>query len=67
MKYVLTTSDDNHVIIAQVDDKYRKQKPNEVFLSTSTLQANVKAGKFTDISDRIDYEYKVWMLKEDIG
>lgn len=67
MKYVLTTSDDNHVIIAQVDDKYRKQKPNEVFLSASTLQANVSAGKFTDISDRIDYEYKVWILTEDIG
>ena len=67
MKYVLTTSDDNHVIIAEVDDRYRKQKPNEFFLSTGCLQANLQAGKFTDISDKVDYENRVWMLTEDMA
>jgi hypothetical protein len=67
MKYVLTTSDDNHVIIAEVDDRYRKQKPNEFFLSAGCLQANLQAGKFTDISDKVDYENRVWMLTEDMA
>ena len=66
MKSILTTSDDNHVIIAEVDDKYRKQKPNEFFLSSGCLKANLQSGKFKNISDQVDYDNRVWMLTEDM-
>ena len=67
MKYLLTTSEDNHVIVAEVSDNYRKQKPNEFFISQGCLQANLNQERFKDISDKVDYEGKVWMLTEDIG
>tara|TARA_Y100000389_G_scaffold165795_1_gene170106 strand:+ start:860 stop:1063 length:204 start_codon:yes stop_codon:yes gene_type:complete len=67
MKYLFTQSEDNHIIIAEVPNTYRKENPSDYFLSKSCVDANVKSKNFTDVSDSIDYEGKVWMLTEDLA
>jgi hypothetical protein len=67
MKYLLTKSEDDHVIIAEVPKTHKKENPTDFFVSKSFINVNVKSGKFKDVSDTIDYEGKVWMLTEDMN
>jgi hypothetical protein len=66
MKYLLTKSDDGHIVIAQVNPDHKKRSDYEFFVSRSCIKANVKAGNFTEITDQVDWDGKVWMLSSDI-
>ena len=65
-KYLLTTSEDKCVIIAEVDYKHKAEQ-NEFFVSQSFLDANLKAGKFTDITKKAEWNGRVWCLTEDLA
>jgi hypothetical protein len=67
MKYLLSKSDDGHIVIAQVPQTFKKRSPHEFFVSESFLNVNVQNNNFTDISDKVEWNGKVWMLTEDIG
>ena len=67
MKYLLTKSDDDHVVIAEVPTNHKKKNDNEFFVSKSCIEANVRKGTFTDITDKVNWEGKVWMLTEDMA
>ena len=67
MKYLLSKSDDGHVVIAQVPTKFKKRSPHEFFVSEAFLKINVRNNKFTDISDKVEWDGKVWMLTEDMA
>ena len=66
MKYLLTQSEDNHTIIAEVSNTHKKDNPLDHFVSKSCVDANVKSGNFTDVTQLINHDSKVWMLTEDI-
>jgi hypothetical protein len=66
MKYLLTKSDDGHIVIAQVGVDHKKAGANEFFVSKSCIKANVVSGNFTEITDRVDWKGKVWMLSSDM-
>ena len=51
MKYLLSKSDDVHIVIAQVPQTFKKRSPHEFFVSKSFLNVNVQNNNFTDISD----------------
>ena len=67
MKYLLTKSADAHIVIAQVDHSFKKRSPYEFFVSRDFLNVNIKNGNFTDITDKVDWGGKVWMLTEDMA
>jgi len=64
-KYLLTTSDDKCVIIAEVDHKHKAEQ-NEFFVSQSFLDVNLKSKKFTDITETAGWDGRVWALTHDI-
>lgn len=67
MKYLLSKSDDGHIVIAQVPHSFKKRSPYEFFVSQDFLNVNVKNGNFTDITNKVDWNGKVWMLTEDMA
>ena len=67
MKYLFTQSEDHHIIIAEVSNTHQKENPYDHFLSKSCVDANIASKNFTDISNSVDYEGKVWMLTEDLA
>ena len=67
MKYLLSKSDDGHVVIAQVPHSFKKQSPYEFFVSEDFVKVNVKNGNFTNITDMVEWDGSVWMLTEDMA
>jgi hypothetical protein len=67
MKYLLSKSDDGHIVIAQVPHSFKKKSPYEFFVSKDFLKVNIKNGNFTDITDRVEWNGSVWMLTEDMA
>jgi hypothetical protein len=67
MKYLLTKSDDGHIVIAQVSTNHKKTNDGEFFVSKSCIEANVRSGNFTEITDKVAWEGRVWMLSEDMS
>jgi len=65
-KYLLSTSEDKDVIIAEVPHNYKFDERGEYVVSESFVNANLKAGLFTDMTDKLDWEGKVWVLTSDI-
>jgi len=62
-KYLMTSSNDNCVIIVSAEEKTHH---NDVYLSESTLKANVKNGKFIKHEKLIFNDSPVYVLKEDM-
>lgn len=66
MKYILTKSDDGHIVIAEVPPTHKKSNEHEFFVSRDCIKANVKQGTFTDVTSKVDWAGKVWMLTSDM-
>jgi|AACY02.14.fsa_nt_gi hypothetical protein len=64
MKYLLTTSVNNDVIIAEVSPTHKKAERSEYFVSESFLKANRK--NFTEITEEVEHDGRVWMLTSDM-
>ena len=65
-KYLLTTSEDKDVIVAEVPHNYKFDERGEYIVSKGFVDANLKAGLFTDMTNEIDWDGKVWVLTSDI-
>lgn len=65
-KYLLSTSEDKHVIIAEVPHNYKFNERGEYVVSESFVNANLKAGLFTDMTGKLDWDGKLWILTSDI-
>ena len=66
-KYLLTTSEDKDVIIAEVPSNYRFDERGEYVVSKGFLDANLNAGLFTDMTGELDWDGKIWVLTEDLA
>lgn len=66
MKYLLTKSDDGHIVIAEVSPTHKKSSEHEFFVSRDCIKANIKRGTFTDVTDKVSWAGKVWMLTSDM-
>lgn len=67
-KLLLSTSSDGDVIVAEVAQNHRKDpKSNDFFISRDMLKCNVESGNFIEVSDKVDWNGRIWMFSEDIG
>jgi hypothetical protein len=64
MKYLLSKSDDDHVVIAEVPDKQKKTSPNDFFVSKCFINANLRNSTIKEITNLVEWEGKVWLVKE---
>ena len=62
-KMLLTTSVDGAIIIADVPKDHKKGK-KEYFVSESFLSVN--KGSFVDISDKTDWDGRIFIFKSDL-
>ena len=65
-KYLLTTSEDKHVIVAEVPHNY-KHNDKEFCVSRDMVKANVESDVLTDMTGQLDWEGRIWILTEDIS
>lgn len=65
-KYLLTTSEDKKVIIAEVPYNH-SHTDKEYVVSADMVQANVASGTFTDITGKLDWDGRIWILTEDLA
>ena len=66
-KYLLTTSEDKDVIIAEVPSNYKFDERGEYVVSKGFVDANLNAGLFTDMTGELDWDGKIWVLTEDLA
>ena len=64
-KLLLTTSADNDVIIAEVSQSHKADESKEYFISQATLECNLNSGNFIDISNKVDWDGKIYILSKD--
>jgi len=62
-KLLLTTSSSGDVIIAEVDAKHPEEK-NCYFVSEAFVQVNVKNGQFTDMTGKLDYNGRIYVMTD---
>jgi hypothetical protein len=66
-KYLLTTSSDKDVIIAEVPSNYQYNDKSEYVVSKGFVDANVQNGTFTDMTGQLDWEGQIWVYTNDIS
>lgn len=66
-KYLLTTSEDKDVIIAEVPSSYKFDERGEYVVSEGFVDVNVKSGTFTEMTGKIDWDGRVWVFTEDLS
>jgi hypothetical protein len=64
-KYLLTTSEDKCVIIAEVP-KSHPHNEREYKVSSDMVELNVQNGLFTEITEHSDWGGRVWVFTEDL-
>jgi hypothetical protein len=66
-RLLLSTSESGDVVIAEVAQRYQKDpRFNEYYVSRSTLTKNVESGNFTEVSDKVEWDGRIWMLSSDM-
>ncbi len=65
-KYLLTTSEDKDVIVAEVPHNYKFDERGEYIVSKGFVDANLKADLFTDMTGKLDWDGKIWVLSSDM-
>jgi len=66
-KYLLTTSEDKDVIIAEIPADYRYDERCEYIVSKGFLDANVDSGTFTEMTDKLNWDGKIWVYSDDLS
>ncbi len=51
------------MIIAEVDARHPEEK-NAYFVSEDFVQVNVKNGQFTEMTGKLDYSGRIWVMKD---
>ena len=65
-KYLLTTSEDKDVIVAEVPHNYKFDERGEYIVSKGFVDANLEVGLFTDMTGKLDWDGKIWVLSSDM-
>ena len=65
-KYLLTTTEDGCVIIAEVE-KNHQHNDKEYKVSQGFVDVNVSAGLFKDVRNMLGWDGKIWMFTEDLA
>ena len=63
-KYLLTTSEDKKVIIAEVPTNHT-HNDNEYVVSRDMVIANVKNGNFIEKTNEVNWDGRLWVYAED--
>ena len=66
-KYLLTTSEDKDVIVAEVPHNYKFDERGEYIVSKGFVDANLNAGLLTDMTGKLDWDGRIWILTEDLA
>ena len=66
-KYLLTTSEDKDVIVAEVPQNYKFNERGEYLVSKSFIDVNVEAGKLKEVTGQLDLDGSIWILSEDFA
>ena len=66
-KYLLTTSEDRDVIIAEVPDNHKYKEKGEYIVSKAFIDVNVKSGNFLEVTGKIDWDGRIWILDSDFA
>ena len=65
-KYLLTTTEDNCIAIAEVPSNYIYNQKSEYVVSESFINTNLEVGNFIDVTGRIDWDGQIWLYAPDI-
>jgi len=63
-KYLLTTSEDKKVIIAEVPISHTHNS-NEYVVSRDMVIANIKNGNFIEKTNEVNWDGRLWVYAED--
>jgi len=66
-KYLLTTSEDKDVIIAEIPADYRYNERCEYVVSQGFVDANVSSGTFTEMTGQLDWDGRIWVYSDDLS
>jgi len=66
-KYLLTTSEDRDVIVAEVPDNYKYKERGEYIVSKAVIDVNVKSGNFLEVTGKVDWDGRIWILDSDFA
>jgi len=66
-KYLLTTSEDRDVIVAEVPENYSFKDKGEYLVSKSFIDVNVKAGNFLEVTGKVEWDGRIWILDSDFA
>jgi len=66
-KYLLTTSEDKDVIIAEVPLGYKFDERGEYVVSKGFVDVNVKSGTFTEMTDQLNWDGRIWVYSDDLS
>lgn len=64
-RYLLTTSQDKDVIIAEVPANHSFKDRGEYIVSQSFVDINVKNKNFTEVTGKLDWNGQIWVLRSD--
>ena len=67
IKYLLSTSEDKDVIVAEVPANYQFDERGEYIVSKGFVDVNVESGKLTEMTGEINWEGRIWVLTEDLA
>lgn len=66
-KYLLTTSEDRDVIVAEVPENYKYKEKGEYIVSQAFIDVNVKSGNFLEVTGKVDWDGRIWILDSDFA
>lgn len=64
-KYLLTTSEDKKVIIAEVPNNHA-HNGNEYVVSEDMVIANIENGLFIEKTNEVNWDGRLWVYAEDL-
>jgi signal recognition particle receptor subunit beta len=66
-KFLLTTSEDKDVIVAEVDTSHKYNERSEYVVSYDFVKANVDNGTLVDITNKVDWDKRIWIYADDMA
>jgi len=66
-KFLLTTSEDKDVIVAEVDASHKYNERSEYVVSYDFVKANVDCGTLVDVTGKVDWNKRIWIYADDMA
>tara|TARA_B100000519_G_C14150938_1_gene394539 strand:+ start:359 stop:577 length:219 start_codon:yes stop_codon:yes gene_type:complete len=65
-RLMLTTSASGDIIVAEVKQTHQRNR-GEYFVSEDFVRINCENGQLTDITGKLDYSGRIYILSDDMG